>query len=99
MFLFKLIEEEEADMTWVYILGGFIGANIILCIIFLYCRYRIQKKRELAEIEARQSGKIVQSWGIRTTNIDVREREIEKREASKGPLKDHSANTSHDMNS
>ena len=55
----KCLVEEDADLTWVYILGGFIGANIILCGIFLYCRYRIAKKKEEMELKARAEGKIV----------------------------------------
>ena len=92
----KCLVEEDADLTWVYILGGFIGANIILCGIFFYCRYRIAKKKEEMELKARAEGKIVQSWGIRTTNIDIREREIEK---SASKAKQSNLNSSVDQNS
>ena len=86
--------EEDADLTWVYILGGFVGANIILCILFIYCRYRIAKKKEERELKARADGKIVQSWGIRTTNVNIREREIEKTKS-----KNSNVNSSMDGNS
>ena len=88
--------EEDADLTWVYILGGFIGANLILCILFIYCRYRIAKQKEQNELQARAEGKIVQSWGIRTTNVDIREREIEK---TKSNAKNSNVNSSIDGNS
>ena len=91
--IFECSVEEDADLTWVYILGGFVGANIILCAIFLYCRCRIARKKEQAELKAREEGKIVQSWGIRTTNIDIREREIEKSK------KNSNLNSSVDQNS
>ena len=86
--------EDDADLTWVYIVGGFVGANIILCIFFVYCRYRIAKTKEENELKARAEGKIVQTWGIRTTNVDIREREIEKTKSKNSNL-----NSSIDQNS
>ena len=86
--------EEEADLLWVYILGGSIGACILLCSIYLYCSYRIQRSKERKELQMRAEGKITQSWGIRTTNIDVIKRE-EEAEAAKHNFK--SNDTSQDQ--
>ena len=63
--------EGEADLIWVYILGGAIVGNILLCAICVYCRYRVLRKAVEQELKDRAEGKIVKSWGIRTGNIEV----------------------------
>ena len=87
---------------WVYILGGAIGSLIIICVISILCRLNSAKRQEAMEIDARKKGQIVQSWGIRTTNIDVKAYEDEKLTKEKdhqNKSSSHFEGNTHDSNS
>ena len=62
---FVVIEVDEANLTWVYIVGAVAGVLIILCIIFVIWRVKTQSKITQDVKEERTKG-IHKSWGDRS---------------------------------
>ena len=60
-----LVENVEADLTWLYLLGGFFGFIIIAVILIICCCVKDAKDIE-DEVMAERAAGITKSWGTRT---------------------------------
>ena len=64
-FFLLVTEEEEADLIWLYILGGFLGLILILILFLVCCRVKKEKDIEDEAMKEREEG-IHKTWGVKT---------------------------------
>ena len=64
-FPFVILEVDEANLTWVYVVGGCVGLFIILCIVCIVWRVKNQSKITEEVHESRRSG-LQKQWGVRS---------------------------------
>ena len=58
------VEVEEADLTWVFIVGGAFAVVIAVIILVIWCNVRNQSKLSEEVRKERQKG-IMPVWGIK----------------------------------
>jgi len=68
-------KERAADLTYVYILGGLIGAIILICGCYVCHRLRTVSEKHQADLIKRDQG-IVEEWGTRRTPKIVDDNEV-----------------------
>ncbi len=65
-----MVEEEKADLLWVYILGCFVGIVLISILLVVCCR--VKKEKEVAdEAQKDRDEGIHKTWGVKTDVLVV----------------------------